>query len=30
MGPQWGEEVVLRIADAYEKSTEWNAQKPSL
>jgi aspartyl-tRNA(Asn)/glutamyl-tRNA(Gln) amidotransferase subunit A len=30
MGPQWGEEVVFRIADAYEKATNWNTQKPSL
>jgi len=30
MGPQWGEEVVLRTADAYEKATEWHRRKPNL
>lgn len=30
MGPQWGEEIVLRVADAYEKATEWSAAKPAL
>ena len=30
MGPQWGEEVILTIADAYEKATDWNERKPPL
>jgi aspartyl-tRNA(Asn)/glutamyl-tRNA(Gln) amidotransferase subunit A len=30
MGPQWGEEVVLRVGDAYEKATEWSGRKPKL
>ncbi len=30
MGPQWGEETVLRAAYAYEQATEWHKQKPSL
>lgn len=30
MGPQWGEGVVLRIADAYEKATDFRSQKPKL
>ncbi len=30
MGPQWGEEVVFRIADAYEKSTDFGSKKPNL
>jgi aspartyl-tRNA(Asn)/glutamyl-tRNA(Gln) amidotransferase subunit A len=29
MGPQWGEEVVLRAAYAYEKTTEWHKRKPA-
>ncbi len=30
MGPQWGEETILRIAHAYEKATEWHTKKPPL
>ncbi len=30
MGPQWGEEQVLRAAYAYEQSTEWHTKKPTL
>lgn len=30
MGPQWGEDVVLRVADAYEKATNWDEKKPAL
>lgn len=30
MGPQWGEEIVLRVGDAYEKQTEWHGRKPTL
>ncbi len=30
MGPQWGEETVLRAAYAYEQTTEWHKQKPKL
>ena len=30
MGPQWGEETVLRAADAFEKTTDWSSKKPSL
>jgi aspartyl-tRNA(Asn)/glutamyl-tRNA(Gln) amidotransferase subunit A len=30
MGPQWGEEVVLKVGDAYEKATQWNEKKPNL
>ena len=29
-GPQWGEEVVLRVGDAYERETDWGEQKPNL
>jgi aspartyl-tRNA(Asn)/glutamyl-tRNA(Gln) amidotransferase subunit A len=28
MGPQWGEEVVLRTAHAYEQQHEWSAKAP--
>ncbi len=24
MGPQWGEESILKIGNAYEKATDWN------
>jgi aspartyl-tRNA(Asn)/glutamyl-tRNA(Gln) amidotransferase subunit A len=30
MGPQWGEEVVLRAADAYEQATIWHRKQPDL
>ncbi|MDA1209139.1 MAG: Asp-tRNA(Asn)/Glu-tRNA(Gln) amidotransferase subunit GatA [bacterium] len=30
MGPQWGEEAILRAGDAYEKATEWSGRKASL
>lgn len=30
MGPQWGEEIVLRAGDAYQKQTNWHTKKPSL
>ncbi|HLD71525.1 MAG TPA: Asp-tRNA(Asn)/Glu-tRNA(Gln) amidotransferase subunit GatA [Candidatus Peribacteraceae bacterium] len=30
MGPQWGEEAVLRAGYAYEQATEWHTQKPKL
>lgn len=30
MGPQWGEETVLRVAHAFEQATEWHKRKPSL
>ncbi|MBM3230847.1 Asp-tRNA(Asn)/Glu-tRNA(Gln) amidotransferase subunit GatA [Candidatus Peregrinibacteria bacterium] len=30
MGPQWGEETVLRVADAYEKSAGFAGKKPAL
>jgi len=30
MGPQWGEEVVLKAAYAYEQATDWHTKKPNL
>ncbi len=30
MGPQWGEETVLRVAHAYEQATDFHTKKPSL
>ena len=30
MGPQWEEGTVLRVADAYEKATDWMKKKPVL
>ena len=30
MGPQWGEEVVLRAGYAYEQATQWHTKKPTL
>jgi len=30
IGPNLGEEVILRAAHAYEQSTEWHTQKPDL
>ncbi len=29
-GPQWGEEVILNAAYAYEQATEWKERKPEL
>lgn len=28
MGPQWGEETILRAGAAYEAATKWHARKP--
>jgi aspartyl-tRNA(Asn)/glutamyl-tRNA(Gln) amidotransferase subunit A len=30
IGPRWGEESVLRLADAYEKATDWHRRRPML
>jgi len=30
LGPQWGEEVILRAGYAYEQATEWHGKKPAL
>jgi len=30
LGPQWGEEVILRAGHAYEQATEWHTKKPAL
>lgn len=30
MGPQWGEETVLKIGHAYEQATDWHTKKPKL
>ena len=30
MGPQWGEETILKTAYAYEQATDWHMKKPSL
>lgn len=30
MGPHWGEATILKVADAYEKATEWHTRKPVL
>jgi aspartyl-tRNA(Asn)/glutamyl-tRNA(Gln) amidotransferase subunit A len=30
MGPQWGEEKILRAAHAYEQATKWGERKPNL
>ena len=29
LGPQWGEETVLRVADAYEGRHDWHAKEPN-
>lgn len=29
MGPQWGEEVMLRAAHAYEQATDWHMKQPN-
>ncbi|MDO8468277.1 MAG: Asp-tRNA(Asn)/Glu-tRNA(Gln) amidotransferase subunit GatA [Candidatus Peribacter sp.] len=30
LGPQWGEEVILRAGYAYEQATEWHEKKPTM
>lgn len=30
LGPQWGEETILRAGFAYEQATEWHMKKPPL
>ncbi|OGJ54543.1 aspartyl/glutamyl-tRNA amidotransferase subunit A [Candidatus Peribacteria bacterium RIFCSPHIGHO2_02_FULL_49_16] len=30
MGPQWGEEVILKTGHAYQQATDWHRKKPSL
>lgn len=30
IGPEWGEEAVLRVAHAYEQSTSWHQRQPPL
>ena len=30
MGPQWGEETVLKVGHAYEQATDWLSKKPEL
>jgi aspartyl-tRNA(Asn)/glutamyl-tRNA(Gln) amidotransferase subunit A len=30
MGPQWGEQVILNAAYAFEQATEWHTKKPAL
>jgi len=30
LGPQWGEETILRAGYAYEQATDWHRQKPPL
>lgn len=30
MGPQWGEEIILKAAHAYERSTDWHTKKALL
>ncbi|MDD5623255.1 MAG: Asp-tRNA(Asn)/Glu-tRNA(Gln) amidotransferase subunit GatA [Candidatus Peribacteraceae bacterium] len=30
LGPQWGEETILRAGYAYEQATEWHTRKPAL
>lgn len=30
LGPQWGEETILRAGYAYEQATEWHTKKPAL
>lgn len=29
-GPHWSEELILRVADAFEQATKWNEMRPSL
>jgi aspartyl-tRNA(Asn)/glutamyl-tRNA(Gln) amidotransferase subunit A len=30
LGPQWGEETILRAGYAYEQATEWHTRKPPI
>ncbi|ALM10471.1 MAG TPA: Asp-tRNA(Asn)/Glu-tRNA(Gln) amidotransferase GatCAB subunit A [Candidatus Peribacter riflensis] len=30
LGPQWGEETILRAGHAYEQATEWHGRRPTL
>ena len=30
MGPAFSEDLILRVADAYERTTDWSAQHPPL
>ncbi|MCE0523547.1 MAG: Asp-tRNA(Asn)/Glu-tRNA(Gln) amidotransferase subunit GatA [Methylacidiphilales bacterium] len=30
IGPKWGEEIMLRVAHAYEQATPWHKEKPPL
>ena len=30
MGPQWGEEIILKAGDAYQKATDWHTRRPTL
>jgi aspartyl-tRNA(Asn)/glutamyl-tRNA(Gln) amidotransferase subunit A len=30
LGPAFGEEKILRVAHAYEQSTEWHKQRPEV
>jgi aspartyl-tRNA(Asn)/glutamyl-tRNA(Gln) amidotransferase subunit A len=30
MGPAFGEEIILRVADVYEQATEWHTYKPQI
>ena len=30
LGPQWGEETILRAGYAYEQNTDWHKRKPAL
>jgi aspartyl-tRNA(Asn)/glutamyl-tRNA(Gln) amidotransferase subunit A len=30
IGPKWGEEMMLRVAHAFEQSTPWHKEKPAL
>jgi aspartyl-tRNA(Asn)/glutamyl-tRNA(Gln) amidotransferase subunit A len=30
LGPQWGEETILRAGHAFEQATNWHAKKPPL
>lgn len=30
LGPQWGEDVILRAGYAYEQATEWHNKKPAI
>jgi aspartyl-tRNA(Asn)/glutamyl-tRNA(Gln) amidotransferase subunit A len=30
IGPKWGEDIMLRVAHAYEQATPWHKEKPPL